>query len=730
MNLQKNKLNEESMRNQLKMKIMHRPPLILLIFILLIAVFSFSVLAQEEGLPLVEGMTPEEKAQLAYANVYNPEDPRYFSWNWGDYSTITDWSKLSDAEWSKIPEHRIKEIPADQLDYSKLNAKQRKAMTAEQISVNFDKIEDLTADVNKEEAEKAIKEKYDVEVKLGKGAQLKNGVLSATYGEKGQVTLSGEHYQKGALKITEDGRIEFTPPDDATQIDIPQTDSVTIFAARPLEYTADKDSGIVDEQGNPVYYNVHKIEGFIHVDKGNFYVQRKKEGGFYTIIDNIEIEPLAERVDIYFDGQKHEGAYFSVNTQGRKMAFGRGAYVEEGYSLTFTEGNPFLEQGELYINNVLSYTDVAIEHRGGQKVPLITVEQKSPSTGGMSFINGYQRFVLAGFSVGKGVVEGEFRFDGIEESKKESAPFMLVFKVKEGESLLGQQVVIFDDDQNFAVVPESLAEKYLETQTKVLHKHTGEEIKKLIHTLTAKTELGAILRNLLLVPGSLRESINDVDVIPEEKVKEVCQAAASACMLPDSRTLVFEQGQAGNYATFYHEAIHAKAQKEMEMDHGPIFKELAKHTLILKAKYGENYLDKLTPGEITEWNALVEKYQQELSSEKTNRGKWEKVAGKVYSGYLDDAALSKKTQEWNYEPKLGCIRAYGCSNYDEDRATFAEAVIKHSPDYFTPLIAPPGHPKYDPKRYDSRYQKKLDLLHEFGDITNEQYEAIMETVKK
>lgn len=105
-----------------------------------------------------------------------------------DYLKIKDWSQVNQIN---IPLNRIGEVPAEKLDYSQLNSLQRMRMNSEQIEINFDNIKDLTKDVNKEKAQEAIRKKYSgLTVDLGNGAILKNGKLSATFGNKGNVPLS------------------------------------------------------------------------------------------------------------------------------------------------------------------------------------------------------------------------------------------------------------------------------------------------------------------------------------------------------------------------------------------------------------------------------------------------------------------------------------------------------------------------------------------------------------
>ena len=97
---------------------------------------------------------------------------------------------------------------------------------------------------------------------------------------------------------------------------------------------------------------------------------------------------------------------------------------------------------------------------------------------------------------------------------------------------------------------------------------------------------------------------------------------------------------------------------------------------------------------------------------------WKKIAG-----YDEIIAYMVKEGEWAWRngqtggPRYGYIRPYGVKNYLEDIATFVEAVIS-SPDVFKCLTDSTCSP------YDPRYKQKLDLLLEYGFITQEQYTRV------
>ena len=124
----------------------------------------------------------------------------------------------------------------DIIDTNKMGPSQKElqAMTSDQIAGHFDEIGDLTkiAETGEEASKKAIeaiKKKYGIEVTgLGEGAIIRKGILSATYGEKGRVTLTDDYYKNGKIEITHRGDIMFLPDSPILQSP-PKTDRLNIY---------------------------------------------------------------------------------------------------------------------------------------------------------------------------------------------------------------------------------------------------------------------------------------------------------------------------------------------------------------------------------------------------------------------------------------------------------------------------------------------------------------------
>ena len=112
--------------------------------------------------------------------------------------------------------------------------------------------------------------------------------------------------------------------------------------------------------------------------------------------------------------------------------------------------------------------------------------------------------------------------------------------------------------------------------------------------------------------------------------------------------------------------------------------------------------------------------------------RWEAVAGNVYDRYVLLRDEKGGDGGWrNGESKkmaqFGCMTSYGSKNFKEDIATFAESAT-FEPGKIRNRIDP--HSKFywlhpDQKRYASVYRAKLELLREYGFITEEKYSEIL-----
>ncbi len=214
-----------------------------------------------------------------------------------DYNNPEGYNNLGVKEWKQlkqelVPVDQIPLIPPEVLDYSKIkdDEAKRQALTVEQVKVNLEKIDNI-ADVNKENAQLAINEKYSVNV-LGFGtfAKVENGVLKAT---EGDFVFSGKKGWEIAV-VKKIGRIFVFKPTEISATSISQQDYFTL-TEEVVSYTP--------ASGSPI-----KIK-LLNFKEGKSFIRAKEE----ATIGDYKIPASGNPVDIYFDATvKPEGNYIVI----------------------------------------------------------------------------------------------------------------------------------------------------------------------------------------------------------------------------------------------------------------------------------------------------------------------------------------------------------------------------------------------------------------------------------
>jgi len=263
----------------------------ILVLVLFLMLSSF-VLA-EEHLPQSDPLT------------FNPDDPASFDYVNGDYSTITDWSKVN---WENIPPNRIPEIPAEQLDYLELNLVQHFEMSVDQIMLNLEEIEDLAIEVDEERAREAIKKKYGVSVvSLGESASIENGVLKA---EKGNFDFAGKS-KEWEIEVDSEGVINVLKPKEIDEKSITKRDHITIGVISIEELLTEVTTEKTFRTKNGLTFVVEDLSfenGQAHIKKGSS-----------AKIGDYEISESTHKIDIYFDTTEHQGNYVAVSENSLKI---------------------------------------------------------------------------------------------------------------------------------------------------------------------------------------------------------------------------------------------------------------------------------------------------------------------------------------------------------------------------------------------------------------------------
>ncbi|HLD79727.1 MAG TPA: hypothetical protein VJA18_04145 [Candidatus Nanoarchaeia archaeon] len=632
-----------------------------------------------------------------------------------------------------------------------------------------------------------------------------------------KITVDGDHYQQGKVTISESGSILYEPSAEAENLNIPETDIITVKTGeQELEY-----------QGNTVQGRLNFLEGQLSVWDEQ------------ATINGVSVEPnsIADIINVYFDegefDSRHEEGeeYMLMDAEEGTVEFGSGEYRETGtYNLEFNPSNPFLnvgDDGQFRVTDIQAFTSVRIEPRKGLS-PVVIVKPNSDMDiqPGATFQNGYQQFEISNRKVldadtGEFLERGFFEFTGFDDQALEksrwarraissdsdeeyvkraktelqkfgvtefdqeslkklstppsSIPFELVIEGKDGINNLGTpeepQRVFFDENQNFAVVPESAikAGKFNPRDPRAVHNNIKGQIQKLTNNkikVEGEENLNFILDSLEKMPSETVESIRGIEILDLESADAALGIGGVASTDPIQKKITFRTLNQGKfhldslsaeqqigiskdpsftpYGVLRHEATHTKIRTE-ESDLES-FKLWAKKDLENRRKYGKDYesledpldvgvaKDKLT-GVQNEIKLLKEHHDLLRSLPGSRKARWIEVAGDAYvEGGKELKFQPTKEGTTTVGPINGCLSAKGCFDYDEDRAVYAQAVgvwviIRDQPEFFTPYIAPPGHPKHDPEKYDPRYRQKLDLSHEFGDINDEEYNRIVKNLE-
>jgi|GEM_PF-5720319 len=663
-----------------------------------------------------------------------------FDYTGGDYTTITDWSVV---DWTQIPSFRIPEVPAEFLDYLKLDISQREQMTSTQITYHFNEIDDLTIDVNEQEAVKAIKEKYGIDVNLGNGASLKQGVFAATYGFMENVPIE---------KVSKTTEITIDVKGQVILLNEPNPPSTGEYTVDYLEM-----EGLlkIPEIVIPGGYKI-SVEGELSFKDGQAYVKRHDT----TTINDLEITNGGDReINVYFDGVERPGTTsISMDLDKKKLFLGKGEY-----NVMFKPGNVFLDvQRNDFLSLQKNFNSViTIQNRGKDLIPLMTVTGNMKTFGeGFFLYNGIHRFTINIYSQHPELfrISGESHFEdyyggdspleiakfGLEfvQGAKGSVPFALSL-VDNPEEDTFQEIhrVIFDNSQNFIVAPEDKLPEVFECKTctvdfresKVLFDYSTARIlkKSKIQHIEIDSDNPVVLyrisQMLDKLPPAIKDSILELQIVSKSRIHELCGEKTGGCAKSSSRRITIPEDASDKL--LYHEAAHTFT---FQLDHDEqlgdeekrkLYQLYKKRELAIKRGVPTPSLPEMSQFEI----ALAKSYTPSRASPGEFRKKWEEIAGDVYGKDLGEKVIADRNAvSWSDgggDPRYGCVRPYGCNNIYEDIATFVEPIVNKDFAFYQALITPGS------KRYDSRYRQKLDLLHEYGFMVDEDYQKIVGDIK-
>jgi len=590
-------------------------------------------------------------------------------------------------------------------------------------------------------------------------ASVKYSKDGVTHSNGDSVSIPGT-YPSGTEFDLMENRIEIRLPEGTTEINIPTDDDVTIDTTTWV--TEETETAVVKtSKTREMQYKGNTVEGKLSFKDGQAYVKNGDKATVNSIeIDNAESEA---GVNVYFDGERHEGAAVSMNLEKRKMYFGKGL-TGSNYKLSFQSGNVFLDTEEAdYLTMEPGYnSEITIQHRGEDLIPLVSVKEGKRGVD-LILTNGEQRYLVEDGSklkyFGQYIVGGD----------QGSVPFTMLLQDEAGNNILGtekeKEKIIFDNAQNHIIIPENLPQEEFECKdciidfgkSRALYDFAAAQVLKRgnIKTITADNAaaLYRVSRMLDKIPPEVRESILELKIVPQDQVGAACGAGdvkLGGCANGQTRRIIV--GEQTSLSTVYHEAGHTLTYEVEQREKLEIEKPLKEYQLELMRKYGGDWSPKVVyqhPDGISQglepcegctvshihWDKELttaeEQRMKQLAqsaltkADQSFRASWTATAGDVYGEGLGEnieGAERRISTEWvdgTTGPKNGCVRAYGCNNFYEDVATFVEPVARGDYGFYKPFITP------ESDQYDPRYRKKLDLLHRYGFITNEDYQKII-----
>lgn len=555
---------------------------------------------------------------------------------------------------------------------------------------------DLISNHNKIDSSKYLKDLGCSACSFDRGNQnIKFSENGISHSSGDFVSIPGS-YPTGTLFVAKADRIEIIMPKGVTQIDIPNSDKVTINT---------QDRLITISDGT-------KLSGKLSYRNGQPYIR----GDDFVIIDGVEIKAL--RQDIYLpreneavqdneillflDGNPHTGVakdYVSLNGKSGNLF----VYTNngKGISLDFKEGNNFLYfEKDDFAHIEIKKSELSIENRNtNDLIPLVNVKERPVDSefkiqSGIVNINGKGKFITT---------------DSNNPINKKSSPMAVIISDSMGNLLGGQKdpnKIIISNFNEIAIIPvnkqEGLiinSEQYDYSLWKISENlyfnydtFTPENLKKTFPNIALSGRLNddyikKLSETLFQLTPELRNSINNIIIYTEDEFKETYPTSRARALSDFSRNVKFRIGTFSQSAVI-HEIAHTRLQQ------------------ILEEQYRINF----------------KTFNLFSSVDKPIDKEWENIAG----DYNKDLIRSVNTESsvdflWSdgtTGPKYGCVTPYGCTWYREDLAEFVR-ISYLNPSSLKSLV------DTSRKDYDPRYKQKLDLLYKHGFIPEEKYNIIL-----
>lgn len=343
-------------------------------------------------------------------DFYTDSDPSQW-----DYSRV-DWEKVdfnrvelysSSEFYNNIPDDRYGDLDYQQVDYAQIQ------------------------DHNKIDSTKYFQDMGCSSCSLNRGNQnlifSKNGI---THPNGNSVSVPGT-YPTGSLFVATKDRIEVIVPEDTATIDIPTGDSVTL-----------------NTQGREITLSDGtKVNGKLSYDNNQALV---KEGD-KAIINNVEVFAAYNNVNIFNDGDVHEGNYVSF---GDKNVIIQG----DNFDVRFQVGNQYVNVNSDESDRFI----VSPENNGKASITNHDDEGKAPEVivTGSDYVREWARIINGKFDAILGN-EGVMKLNANEALQSEfgSVPMEIKILDNKGNSLIlgengeeGKIVINNDNDLSYSSI--------------------------------------------------------------------------------------------------------------------------------------------------------------------------------------------------------------------------------------------------------------------------------------
>ena len=489
---------------------------------------------------------------------------------------------------------------------------------------------------------------------------------------------------------------------------------------------SERGSFSINTEDRGLNYQGNSIKGLISFWEGQTYL--KEEGEVTINAIAIVDEGTPGGVNIYFDGEEHQGDYISIG--------GERIIIESNSGKTaygFLTGNDFFDvpigdNGDVAENTLLFIpgigSKIEVEDRSEvELIPRVTIYRNKP----VEMRNGANIFTFSR--------EGDY-YESFEEGG-ESIPFTLIYLDQNGEriSVRGgdNERAVFDMNNNFIIVsgsdiPESQLECYdctLDlTENDFLYDYYTAQILgnsniKIDDHIGNPITLSLIASYLRDLPPDLRESINVVQILTDEEINRVCGENSDACANSDTNTIRVRESI--TFHTFEHESAHTltfELEDRVDAREG----ELLAYEFFLVKKYGaedrddffQNYRSAITIEENSRLSELENAFNEEYDN--SFKSMWLENAGgdNFYSdirGALGEPTVAERLSTyWSgedpdfseaTEPRYGCFSPYACNNFREDVAETVERFADMQYDFIRDIINP------DSKWYQYRMNREI-----------------------